>query len=68
MRVGLEIAAILQKLYPKEFDSSKLIGLVGNADTVQQLQAGTAPEKIVLSWSSSLNDFEQARKKYFLYK
>jgi uncharacterized protein YbbC (DUF1343 family) len=68
MRVGLEIAAILQKLYPKEFDPEKLLLLVGNSDTIQQLQSGTAPEKIVSSWSDSLTAFEQIRRKYFLYK
>jgi uncharacterized protein YbbC (DUF1343 family) len=68
MRVGLEIAAILQKLYPKEFDPEKLLLLVGNFDTIQQLQSGTSPEKIVSSWSDSLTAFEQARRKYFLYK
>ncbi len=68
MRLGLEIAAILQKLYPKQFNSAKLIELVGNADTMQQLQAGTAPERIVASWSESLSAFDKVRRKYFLYK
>ncbi len=68
MRVGLEIAALLQKLYPKQFDTAKLLLLVGNADTVQQLQSGVAPEKIVASWSADLAAFDQIRRKYFLYK
>jgi uncharacterized protein YbbC (DUF1343 family) len=68
MRMGLEIAEILQKLYPKEFDTPKLVGLVGNSDTVQQVQSGVSPEKIVASWSSSLAAFDQTRRKYFLYK
>jgi len=68
MRTGLEIAVLLQKLYPKEFDPAKLLLLVGNADTIQQLQAGVAPEKIVASWASSLAAFDQVRRKYFLYK
>jgi uncharacterized protein YbbC (DUF1343 family) len=68
MRVGLEIAAILQKLYPKQFEISKMIELVGNSDTMQQLQSGVAPEKIVASWSDSLAAFDQVRRKYFLYK
>jgi uncharacterized protein YbbC (DUF1343 family) len=68
MRLGLEIAAILQKLYPKQFNSAKLIELVGNADTLQQLQAGVAPEKIVASWIDSLAVFDKVRRKYFLYK
>ena len=68
MRTGLEIAAILQKLYPKQFDVSKLIELVGNSDTVQQVQVGEAPEKIVTSWSDGLAAFDKIRRKYFLYK
>jgi uncharacterized protein YbbC (DUF1343 family) len=68
MRVGLEVAAILQKLYPKQFDVSKLIELVANTDTIQQLQTGVTPEKIVASWSDSLAAFDQVRRKYFLYK
>ena len=68
MRVGLEVAAILQKLYPQQFDVSKLLTLVGNSDTIQQLQSGVAPEKIIASWSDSLGAFEQIRRKYFLYK
>jgi uncharacterized protein YbbC (DUF1343 family) len=68
MRMGLEIAAILQKLYPKQFDSAKLLELVGNADTIQQLQAGAPPEKIVASWAAALTAFDQMRRKYFLYK
>ena len=68
MRLGLEIAEILQKLYPKDFDTDKLIGLVGNADTVQQVKDGVAPEKIVADWSDALKNFDQVRRKYFLYK
>jgi uncharacterized protein YbbC (DUF1343 family) len=68
MRTGLEIAAILQKLYPKQFAPEKLLLLVGNSGTVQQLQAGAAPEKIVASWSDDLAAFDQVRRKYFLYK
>jgi uncharacterized protein YbbC (DUF1343 family) len=68
MRVGLEIAAILEKLYPKQFDISKLITLVGNSDTIQQLQSGVAPDKIVASWSDSLTAFDKIRSRYFLYK
>jgi len=68
VRMGLEIATILQKLYPKQFDPEKLLLLIGNSDTIQQLQAGVAPEKIVASWSTALTAFDQIRRKYFLYK
>jgi uncharacterized protein YbbC (DUF1343 family) len=68
MRVGLEIAALLQKLYPKQFDAEKLLLLLGNAETVQQLAAGVSPEKIIASWAPALTAFDAVRRKYFLYK
>jgi uncharacterized protein YbbC (DUF1343 family) len=68
MRMGLEIAMILHRLYPQQFDPEKLLLLMGNSETIQQLQAGVAPEKIVTSWSASLSTFDQIRRKYFLYK
>ncbi len=68
MRVGLEVAAVLHKLYPGHFDPAKLLPLMGNADTIQQLQNATAPEQIVSSWNTALAAFEQIRRKYFLYK
>ncbi len=68
MTVGLEIAAALQRLYPEQFDVSKLLLLLGNEQTITELQSGTAPGKIVTGWSSSLADFNAKRQKYFLYK
>jgi len=43
MRMGIEIAAALVKLYPKNFDATKIIALVGNAETIRRLKAGDAP-------------------------
>jgi len=60
MRVGLEVAVTFQKLYPKQFDPAKLILLVGNAEAIQQLQAGVALEKIVAGWAPRLSVFEKS--------
>jgi len=68
MRMGLEIATLLRKLYPANFDPAKLLPLVGNSDTIRQLQEGVSPEKIVESWSTALAAYDQTRRKYFLYK
>jgi uncharacterized protein YbbC (DUF1343 family) len=68
MTVGLEIAAVLRRFYPEQFDVSKLLLLLGNEQTITDLQNGTATEKIVAGWSSSLADFNARRQKYFLYK
>jgi uncharacterized protein YbbC (DUF1343 family) len=68
MRMGVEIAVILKKFYPEKFDPEKIVGLVGNSETIRGLQAGTPPEKIVEGWNADLGAFEQSRRKYFLYK
>ena len=68
MRIGLEIAALLQKKYLDHFDVTKTIVLLGNDATVEQLKAGTPPEQIIASWAKDLADFDQVRRKYFLYK
>ncbi len=67
MRMGLEIAAVLLKKYPTNFDVSKIVDLLGNDETVRQLQAGTAPEQIVASWAKDLAAFDVIRRKYYMY-
>jgi uncharacterized protein YbbC (DUF1343 family) len=67
MRMGLEIAAALAKLYPGKFDVTKMIALVGNADTIRKLKAGDAPAAIVTSWNGELGAFRKMRAKYLLY-
>jgi uncharacterized protein YbbC (DUF1343 family) len=68
MRMGLEIAALLEKMYPKEFDASKTIGLLGNAETVRKLEEGATAEEIVASWQAALAEFDKARRRHLLYK
>lgn len=68
MRMGLEIAAVLKKLYPDKVDLAKTVTLLGNAATVQQLRDGVAPERIVEGWKADLAAYDAMRRKYLLYK
>jgi uncharacterized protein YbbC (DUF1343 family) len=68
MRMGIEIATVLKKLYPDKFDPSKLFALLGNEETIQQLQQAVPPEQIVAGWEPQLKIFDSLRRKYFLYK
>jgi uncharacterized protein YbbC (DUF1343 family) len=68
MLVGLQIAAVLGKLYPQNFDVEKLLLLLGSAETITELQNGTAPREIVAGWAGALAEFETRRRKYFIYK
>jgi uncharacterized protein YbbC (DUF1343 family) len=68
MRLGLEIAAALKRLYPRQFDPARTLLLLGNEATVKMLVQGGPPEEIVRSWSADLAAFETVRRKYFLYR
>jgi len=68
MRMGLEIATLLQRMYPQDFDAGKTITLLGNAETVQKLKDGVPAAEIVAFWQQSLADYDKLRRKYFLYK
>jgi uncharacterized protein YbbC (DUF1343 family) len=68
MRVGLEIVAALHKKYPDHFDVTKILLLLGNDSTIQQLQSGTPVGEIIASWAKDLAAFDEARRRYFLYK
>jgi uncharacterized protein YbbC (DUF1343 family) len=68
MRMGMEIAAALAKLYPGKFDVAKMIALVGNAETIERLKSGEAPVAIRASWEKSLTAFRRTRVKYLLYE
>ena len=68
IRMGLEIAAVLKKLYPDKVDLAKTITLLGNAATVEELRIGAPPEKIVADWKDDLAAYEKTRRKYILYK
>ncbi len=68
MRMGLEIAAMLQKLYPENFSAGRILLLVGNAATIQKLSSGMPVSEIVASWAPELAAFGQMRSKYLLYR
>jgi uncharacterized protein YbbC (DUF1343 family) len=68
MRLGMEIAALMESTYAKDFDVDKTITLLGNAETVQKLKEGVSAGEIVDSWQRSLAEYEPTRRKYFLYK
>jgi uncharacterized protein YbbC (DUF1343 family) len=67
MRLGMEIAAALTKLYPEKFDVEKTILLLGNEETVRMLKDGDAPATIEMSWNAELDAFRKIRAKYLIY-
>jgi uncharacterized protein YbbC (DUF1343 family) len=68
MRMGLEIADVLHRRYPQQFQLEKMIALLGSQSTIEQLTRGDAPAQIVGGWTSDLDLFRQMREKYLLYQ
>jgi uncharacterized protein YbbC (DUF1343 family) len=67
MRVGIEVASALARLYRGKFDLGKMIELVGNAETITRLKQGDAPVAIIASWNQALGVFRKVRVRYLLY-
>ena len=67
MLMGLEIAALLNKKYPGNFQLEKINELLGSTATIDRLKAGDAPSRIVLDWQAELDAFRKMRVKYLLY-
>ncbi len=65
--LGIELASALHKLYPNEWDMSKMILLVNDARVTAAIAAGTDPRNIADEWREDLERFEQVRKKYLIY-
>jgi uncharacterized protein YbbC (DUF1343 family) len=68
VRMGLEIAAALQKLHPDQFKAEKMIRLLGSSSTVKRLQRGDSSSRMIAGWSGELAAFRKMRAKYLLYR
>lgn len=68
MRIGIEIALLLKKLYSDHFDSRKLLLLLGNEATVKRIENGDGADEILAGWEDDLKSFQQTRAKYLLYR
>jgi uncharacterized protein YbbC (DUF1343 family) len=67
MRLGLEIAAALHRLYSQQFHLERIIDLLGSQATLEQVERGDDPARIIAGWSGDLEKFRAMRAKYLLY-
>jgi uncharacterized protein YbbC (DUF1343 family)/CubicO group peptidase (beta-lactamase class C family) len=67
-RLGLELAAALQALYPGRIDFAASKRLIGSDDVVRRLAAGEDPRGIQQSFQDALAGFLQLRGRYLLYR
>jgi len=67
VRVGIELAAVLQRLYGDQFQIDKSLGLIGSSNVVARIKAGDDPARIAATWSDDEARFRLLRAKYLLY-
>ena len=65
--VGLQIAETLYRLYPHDFDPSKVSHLLLHPPTLEAVKADRPLPKIHELWRTDLKEFEKRRAKYLLY-
>lgn len=67
VRVGLEIASALWRLYPAQFQLLAAQRLFGSHDTLARIAAGEDPAAIVGTWGQAEQRWRQLRSRYLLY-
>jgi uncharacterized protein YbbC (DUF1343 family) len=65
--LGIEIISALHRLYPKDFQLDKTLGLIGSRKVLQAIKAGQDPAAIAQDWQGALEQFCMLRSKYLLY-
>jgi uncharacterized protein YbbC (DUF1343 family) len=65
--LGIELAAALLHLYPKEFEIDKMKSLLANDAELARLQQGEDPKRILAGWQHGLRSFRRLRHRYLLY-
>lgn len=68
VRLGLEVAAALQKLYPGKISFEANRKLIGNEAALRALESGQDPRSIQQILEGRLKDFLNLREKYLLYR
>jgi uncharacterized protein YbbC (DUF1343 family) len=68
VRIGVEIAAMLHKLYGATFDLEAAARLFGSRDGLARIRAGDAPDAIARSWAAAEARWRLLRAKYLLYR
>jgi uncharacterized protein YbbC (DUF1343 family) len=68
VRLGVEIASALAKLFPGKLDIDAAARLFGSADGLSRIKAGDDPEAIARSWAGAEARWRLLRAKYLLYR
>ncbi|HXF05227.1 MAG TPA: exo-beta-N-acetylmuramidase NamZ domain-containing protein [Blastocatellia bacterium] len=67
VRLGIEIAVALRKLFRESWRAEDFGRLLANRRALELLLQGADADQIERSWQSSLEEFRRLRRKYLLY-
>jgi uncharacterized protein YbbC (DUF1343 family) len=67
VRVGVEIAATLAKMYGSQFTLEENAPLIGSKATIQKIRAGVDPAAIAASWHVDEETWRRTRARYLIY-
>ena len=68
VRVGLEIASALHRLYPTVFDLDGATQLLGSQQTLDRVEAGDDPSEIAAGWANGEREWRERVAPYLLYE
>ncbi len=66
--LGIELASALHKLYAQQFNLGRMIDLLLNQSVYDAISNGEDPRRISEDWRGALEQFQQQRQKYLIYK
>lgn len=66
--LGIEVAAAVYKLFPKDFQVDRFDRLMLNKSVLEKLKQGADPRTLRTEWTASYGDYLARRKKYLLYQ
>ena len=66
--IGLTLAKVLHRLYPRHFDLEKFDRLLGHRATIDGIKAGKSLREIKAEWAEDLDQFKKRREAFLLYK
>jgi uncharacterized protein YbbC (DUF1343 family)/CubicO group peptidase (beta-lactamase class C family) len=68
VRMGMEIAAALRRLYPADWKTDVFNRLLVNDEAFERVKQGVSVEEIERGWQARLAEFRRERAKHLIYR
>ena len=65
--LGIQLALMLQRLYPNDFALNKIQTLLQHAATIEAIKGGRSLGEIRSGWNAELAEFAERRKRFLIY-